>query len=210
MSNVIGLPLSRVDGSAKVTGHATYAAEFHPEGLTYAALVESTIPAGHIARMDVTQAKHAPGVLLVLTHENALRLPYGPFHERPAVEPVSGNQLKVLQDAEIKFCGQPIGVVVATTQSQAEYAASLIQVSYEPSPTPLTQFDLARGVPTSEAAEKKGRGPESRQGGDADPGVRRFDGESRSSLHAAARTPQRHGTTCDRRAMARWPAHAVG
>ncbi len=168
MSGIVGSPVNRVDGPAKVTGQATYAAEFHPDGLAYAAIVESTICAGHILDIDVTRAERARGVLLVLTHQNAPKLPYAPFKERPAVEPVSGTQLQVLQDAEIKFSGQPIGVVVAETQSQAEYAASLIRVNYQTALTPLTQFDTARSVPTSEAAEKKGRGPESRQGGDAD------------------------------------------
>ncbi len=167
MSSLVGSPISRVDGPAKVTGRATYAAEFHPDGLTYAAIVESSISAGSISHIDSTQAERAPGVLMVLTFLNAPKLPYGPYKQRPAVEPVSGEALRVLQDAEIKFSGQPIGVVVAQTQTQAEYAASLVRVRYVPAKS-LTHFDSDRSVPTSEAAAKKGRGPEARQGGDAD------------------------------------------
>ncbi len=163
----IGMLVSRVDGLAKVTGRARYAAEFSPQGTVYAAIVESTIPAGHITNIDTAAAERAPGVILVLTHKNADKLPYLPAKERPAVDPVSGDELRMLQDAEIKFCGQPIGLVVADTQEQATYAAGLVHVTYERDPAPLTQFDPVRSRPTSAAAAKKGRGPETKQG-DAD------------------------------------------
>ena len=167
MTATVGQPITRVDGPAKVTGNAKYAAEFAPEGLVYAALIESTIPAGTIKAMDSKAAEGAPGVLLVLTHRNAPKLPYLPAKERAAVEPVAGEALKVLQDTRILFSGQPIGVVVAGTQSQAEHAASLVRVQYEFEPDPLIRFDPRQAHPASAAAEKKGRGPESRQG-DAD------------------------------------------
>ncbi len=167
MTSMIGLPVARVDGLDKVTGRAKYAAEFAPEGLVYAALVESTVAAGTIKSMDTAAAEHSPGVLLVLTHRNAPKLAYLPATERPAVEPVDGEALRVLQDAKILFSGQAIGVVVAKSQSQAEYAASLVQVTYDVSSDPVTRFDLSKAQPASAAAEKKGRGPESRRG-DAD------------------------------------------
>ena len=159
--------MDRLDGRLKVTGGARYCAEFAPVGMVYAALVESTIPAGRISAMDTSAADHAPGVLLVLTHQNADRLPYQPPKERPAVDPVSGDQLRVLQDAQIRFTGQPIALIVAATQIEAEHAVSLIRVTYDLDPKPLVHFDPARSRPTSEAAAKKGRGPETRQG-DAD------------------------------------------
>ena len=113
MNETVGSSISRVDGPAKVTGRATYAAEFHPVGLAFAAMIESSIPSGRIIHMDTIAAERAPGVVLVLTHLNAPRLAYEPFKERPAVEPVSGDQLQMLQDAEVMFSGQPIGIVVA-------------------------------------------------------------------------------------------------
>ncbi len=163
----IGTPVSRVDGLDKVTGRAKYAAEFAPEGLAYAALIESTVPAGSLRHIDTASAERAPGVLLVLTHRNAPKLPYLPARERPAVEPVAGQALQVLQDARILFNGQPIGVVVAKTQSEAEYAASLVRAEYDVNPKPVTRFDPALAKPASAQAEKKGRGAENRQG-DAD------------------------------------------
>jgi xanthine dehydrogenase YagR molybdenum-binding subunit len=133
MNAAVGSPVNRVDGHAKVKGQATYAAEFHPAGLAYAAIVESTISSGRIVEMAITAAEQAKGVLLVMTHKNAPRLAYEPFKEWPAVEPVSGEQLQVLQDAEIKFSGQPIGVVVASTLHRS-FASNMRPIPFR-SPT---------------------------------------------------------------------------
>ncbi len=160
----VGEPITRVDGHAKVTGNARYAAEFHPDGLAYAATHDSTIPAGRIAMIVTDAAERASGVMLVLTHLNADRLPYESPVERPAVDPVSGDQFKVLQDGDILFSGQPVALVVAATQAQALYAASLVRVSYHPEPAPRIRFDPRLARPTSDTAAKKGRGPESRRG----------------------------------------------
>ena len=163
----VGAPLPRVDGPLKVTGGARYAAEFHPDGLAYAATHDSTIPAGHVTAIDTAAAGRAPGVLLVLTHLDADRLPYQAPAERPAVDPVAGEQLRVLQDSAIRFSGQPVALVVAATQAQALYAASLVSVTYAPDPGCRIRFDPELARPTSEAAARKGRGPETRRG-DAD------------------------------------------
>ncbi len=165
--NAIGAPLTRVDGPVKVTGRARYAAEFHPDGLAYAATHDSRVPAGRITAIDTAAAEQAPGVLLVLTHLNADQLAYQAPSERPAVDPVTGEQLRVLQDAEIRFSGQPVALVVAATQALALYAASLVSVTYAPDADGRLRFDPALAKPTSETAAKKGRGPETRQG-DAD------------------------------------------
>lgn len=132
----IGKEIERVDGRLKVTGAAKYATEFAPPNLACAAVVTSTIPAGKITAIDAAEAEQSSGVLLVLTHLNADKMPYQPFKERPAVEPVAGEPLRALQDADVKFIGQPVGLVVAETQAQADYAASLVRVSYETDPNP--------------------------------------------------------------------------
>ena len=74
----IGQPVSRVDGRQKVTGAATYAAEFDQPGQAYGVIVRSTVANGRIASMDSTAAQRASGVLAVLTHRNAPRLAYRP------------------------------------------------------------------------------------------------------------------------------------
>ena len=160
----VGRPASRVDGPAKVTGRARYSGEHRPDNLAYAATVDAAIPAGTVRYIDSADAERAPGVLLVLTHSNADRLPYGSVEPRPAVEPVSGQQLRMLQDANVRFSGQPLAVVVADTQARAEHAAGLVQIEYRPDPHPLTRFDMARARPASKAAAERGRGPRTEQG----------------------------------------------
>ena len=166
MSMVIGEPVSRVDGPAKVTGAAKYAAEFDLGGVTHAALVLSTIPKGRIASIRIAEAERAPGVSAVITHRNAPRLPYNKMEQPPPVDPKSGDQLRVFQDATVHFSGQPIAVVVAETREQAEAAAALVKVRYTADHGD-TNFDAARGRPPSEATAKGGRPGETRRG-DAD------------------------------------------
>ena len=166
--SMIGKPVDRVDGRLKVTGAAKYAAEFAPPNLAYAAVVESAIPAGRIAVIDTADAEKSPGVLLVLTHLNADKLPYLPFQERPAVEPVAGNPLRVLQDADIKFSGQPIGPRRSRNPG-AGRLRRLARPRHLSSRSAPAKLVLTRSAsrPVSEAAEKRERGPEWKRG-DAD------------------------------------------
>src|ERR1700744_3054283 len=71
---LIGAPVSRLDGPLKVSGKAKFAAEFPVDRMVYAAVLHSTIARGRIAALDTTIAEAAPGVVLVMTHENAPRL----------------------------------------------------------------------------------------------------------------------------------------
>ncbi|HKG77749.1 MAG TPA: xanthine dehydrogenase family protein molybdopterin-binding subunit, partial [Beijerinckiaceae bacterium] len=126
---IIGQPVSRVDGRLKVTGEARYAAEFDPgPNLAYAVIVDSTIPNGRVASIDASAAEQAPGVLRVITHLNAPRLAYR--EHRAFVDPSAGERLHVFQDDQVRFNGQPVGVVVAESLEQAQHAASLVRVTY--------------------------------------------------------------------------------
>jgi xanthine dehydrogenase YagR molybdenum-binding subunit len=67
--------MNRVDGHLKVTGAATYSAEYELPGITYAVLVGSTITRGRITGIDTKAAERAPGVLAVITHFNSPKVP---------------------------------------------------------------------------------------------------------------------------------------
>jgi len=124
----IGQPISRVDGRLKVTGGATYAAEFDVPGQAHGAIVRSTIANGRIASIDSAAAERAPGVIAILTHRNAPRLVYSPH--KAMVDPAIGERLHVLQDDRVSHQGQPIALVIADTLEQANYAATLVRVIY--------------------------------------------------------------------------------
>jgi CO/xanthine dehydrogenase Mo-binding subunit len=122
---VVGAAVDRVDGPAKVTGSARYPGDVHVEGLAHAALVRSTIAAGTISSIDVAAATAAPGVLAVITHENAPRLGKGKRNMiAPPPEPP-------LQGAAVDHYGQYVAVVVAGTPQQATAAARLVRVRYD-------------------------------------------------------------------------------
>jgi xanthine dehydrogenase YagR molybdenum-binding subunit len=127
----IGKPTSRVDGSAKVTGAAQYAAEYPVPDLVHGFVVSGTVARGRITRIDPSAALALPGVLQVFTHENAPRLARTDRRWRDQIAP-PGSPFRPLQDAEVKFSAQPIALVVADTFELARHAASLVRVEYQP------------------------------------------------------------------------------
>jgi xanthine dehydrogenase YagR molybdenum-binding subunit len=139
---LIGEPVSRLDGPLKVQGKARFAAEFPMHGMVYAALVYSTIPKGRIQTLDTSGAEAAPGVILVMTHMNAPRMkPMPLFNTSPKA--AGPTDLPIMQDEGVHWNGQPIAVVLAGTQEQADYAKSLVRVTYEAEPS-VVAFDQAK------------------------------------------------------------------
>jgi len=130
MAPYIGTATSRVDGVAKVTGAAKYAAEHNVPGLVYGSVVTSTISKGRIARIDHSAAMQVEGVLDVLTHENRPHMADNDEAYGDEVAP-AGSPFRPLYDNRILFNGQPIALVVAETSEVARFAASLVRVEYE-------------------------------------------------------------------------------
>jgi xanthine dehydrogenase YagR molybdenum-binding subunit len=127
----IGTSTSRIDGHAKVTGAAKYAAEHHVDGLAYAAVVTSTIAKGRIARIDTSEALRVEGVLDVLTHENRPPMARASSAYKDDVAPEHGEPFRPLYDDKILFDRQPIALVLAEEWETARFAASLIGVEYK-------------------------------------------------------------------------------
>jgi xanthine dehydrogenase YagR molybdenum-binding subunit len=133
MTTYIGTATSRVDGPAKVTGAAKYAAEFNAPDLAYAAIVTSTIAKGRIKRLDAAEALRVAGVLDVLTHENRPPLADKDEAWKDDVAP-DGSPFRPLYDNRVLFNGQPIALVVAETSEIAIHAATLVKVEYDQAP----------------------------------------------------------------------------
>ncbi|MGI8788929.1 MAG: xanthine dehydrogenase family protein molybdopterin-binding subunit [Pyrinomonadaceae bacterium] len=128
----VGKPFSRVDGQLKVKGEAAFSAEFKVENPAYAALVFSTITKGKITKIETGAAEKSNGVLAVITHENAPKMKKPPiFGAGGESKGSAAIDLPIMQDANIYWNGQPIAVVVAETQDQADFAASCVRVEYE-------------------------------------------------------------------------------
>ena len=119
----VGQPLPRSDGRLKVTGTAPYAYEQAVADPVHLFPITAPIARGRISSIDATAARALPGVLLVLTHDNAPRL----WLKTDA-------ELVLLQSPEILYKGQFIGAVVATTPEVARHAASLVRVQVQAAP----------------------------------------------------------------------------
>ena len=130
MAPYVGTATSRIDGVAKVTGTAKYAAEFNIRGLLYGSIVTSTITKGRVRRIDASAAKGLKGVVDVLTHANRPRMADNDKAYKDDVAPL-GSPFRPLYDDKIMFNGQPIALVVAETSEIARYGASLIRVEYD-------------------------------------------------------------------------------
>ncbi|MET0173597.1 MAG: xanthine dehydrogenase family protein molybdopterin-binding subunit [Agrobacterium vaccinii] len=141
----LGQPVSRIDGPMKVQGKTRFAAEFPYENLSYAALAFSTIARGRITDLDVNAAEAAPGVILVMTYKNAPRMK-APSLMMSSPTAAGASDLPIMQNDEIHWNGQPIALVLAQTQEQADYAALLIKAEYATLPA-VTSFDEAKKTP---------------------------------------------------------------
>jgi xanthine dehydrogenase YagR molybdenum-binding subunit len=140
MARYIGKEMGRVDGVAKVTGKAKYAAEYGAPNLAHGFIVLGTIARGRIRSIDTKEAERAPGVLRVFTHQNSPAL--GP--KASAQEPNQEDRsFRALQSDRILFNAQPVALVVAETFEQARYASRLVKVSYD-AEKPSTDTEAVR------------------------------------------------------------------
>ena len=128
----VGHPTVRYDGVQKVSGRGKYTADVHLPGMLYAYMLGADVPHGRILSVDTSAAESYPGVKAVYVIEHD----YGgiaelrdPKAEKPSRYPV------------VRYAGQPIAAVAATSQAVAEDAAKLIQVKYDPMPFVVERGD---------------------------------------------------------------------
>ena len=144
---VVGRPVDRVEGQLKTTGSAPYAYERHDvvANQAYGYIVGSAIAKGRIASIDLTKAKAAPGVIAIVTAENAGKLDKGEFYVARA-----------LAGPNVDHYHQAIAVVVAETFEQARAAAQLLRVNYVKIPG---TFDLAAAKDSAPVPKPGAFGP---------------------------------------------------
>ncbi|TWI70049.1 xanthine dehydrogenase YagR molybdenum-binding subunit [Pseudoduganella lurida] len=145
--NVVGKPVDRIEGPLKVTGTATYAYEQHAAApnAAYGYVVGAGIAKGRIVSIDVTRARAAPGVLAVVTADNAGKLDKGEFYAARA-----------LAGPDIDHYHQAVALVVAETFEQARAAAQLVAVRSERS---AGAYDLDAARATARAPKQGAFGP---------------------------------------------------
>ena len=197
----IGTPTSRVDGRAKVTGAAKYAAEYKAPDLAYAAVVTSTI------------AK-AASPISTPAMRSACRRPRRTHSRKPAAYGGQGSRLegrcragqgtplRPLHDDKILFSGQPVALVVAEEWEIARFAATLVHVDYEED-EPQTDLFAARDRAVVVDKPDKPRGERQKS-------LRRCGGAPRRRIFHPDRTPQPDGALrLDRGLGRRRQAHGL-
>ena len=172
---VVGRPTPRIDGPLKTSGLAPYAYERHDvaPGQAYGAIVHAGIAKGRIDAIDLAAAKASPGVIAIVTHENAGRLTKGDF-----------NTADLLAGPVVQHYQQAVALVVAETFEQARAAAALVRVSYTRANG--GRYDLAAAKDGAPLAPKSDQGSPTSDVGD-------FAG----AFATAAVTLDASYTTCD-------------
>src|SRR5262249_55145622 len=123
-TSYLGKPTSRIDGHAKVTGLAKYAAEYNVPDLAHGFVVSAAIAKGRIRRIHTADALAVDGVIDVFTHEHRPKLASSHDKYTDEVAP-PGSPFRPLYDDRILFSGQPVALVVAEEFEIARFAASL-------------------------------------------------------------------------------------
>ncbi len=197
---LIGGQVSRVDGRAKTTGGARYAADYREPEMAHAVVVQATIGLGRVTAMHTDAATKSTGVLAVYSPFNPLRLYPDPSGR--------GENYQPLQDRDVRFRGQTIGVVVADSFQHARDAAALITADYGERSPRISLTDAGPGATIA---------------GD-DPGQRTFLAPGVTSIEEALRAgdvvvetihepapaePRCDGTPCVRGGLARRPPHPL-
>jgi xanthine dehydrogenase YagR molybdenum-binding subunit len=149
---VVGKALDRLDGVTKVTGRAQYAYEYQIARAAYGFIVEATIAKGRILALDTEAAERAPGVRLVMTHLNAPK--QAPFGPRTAANR-NARARPVLADAEIRYFGEPIALVVADSFEEARAAAAMVHARFYRAPA---AFVLEENLKSAYPPERVGPG----------------------------------------------------
>lgn len=135
--NIVGKPFRRVDARAKVTGATRYADDLSFPRMCHMRLVRSTVPHGRVAHIDLSEAREVPGFLAALTGQD-LPNPFG-------ILPVSQDEHTLCPD-HVRFVGDPVVAVAATTEDAAWEAARRVRVDYEPLET-VASVDEAIATP---------------------------------------------------------------
>jgi xanthine dehydrogenase YagR molybdenum-binding subunit len=179
----MGKPVPRYDAVAKVTGTARYASDFPLGNPAYAYLVTSSIAKGRIDGLELAEAKKVPGVIDIVTHENAEKVKDAKLFSDGGY---ASTTVQPLKSADIAHDGQIVAVVVAETFEAAREAAHRVKVNYTPA-NPTASFD-SPGTTTGRAKGQLARFKDDPRVGDF---ATAFD-QADVKMTASYETPTQH------------------
>jgi len=146
----IGQSIKRFEDPRLVRGGGRYQGDVTVPGESHAVLVRSIHGHARIARIDTARALAAPGVLGVFTGADVAGLGTMQMtlkRKRPDGSPMFSSPHRGLAQDRVRYVGDPVALVVAETRAQAEDAADLVQVDYEPLPSVTSTAEAVGGAP---------------------------------------------------------------
>jgi carbon-monoxide dehydrogenase large subunit len=141
----VGQPARTLGGDAFVAGRAKYTSDFQFPQQLHAHVVRSPYASARIRRVDLSGALKVSGVVLAMEGQEAAKLldPV-PHYIDPAGFGGKTLPIRCLALEKVWHYGQPVAVVVAEDKRTARYAASRVQVEYEPLPVVLDAEEAIR------------------------------------------------------------------
>ncbi|MFN8111420.1 MAG: xanthine dehydrogenase family protein molybdopterin-binding subunit [Thermoleophilia bacterium] len=166
--SALGHSVPRKDSAQKIRGQARYVGDMEVPGMLHGKVLRSEIPAGRIRSIDASVAEAMPGVVCVLVGTDLLD-----------IDPYYGHAIRdrpIIAIDRVRFAGEPVAVVAAETEAQAEAAVRAIHVEYEPTPAAV-DLDGAIGPDAPLVHEEAARG---------------------GAFHGLGNLPERMGNVCYR------------
>ncbi|HZN03496.1 MAG TPA: hypothetical protein VFD06_07880, partial [Candidatus Polarisedimenticolia bacterium] len=122
-AGVVGAPVTKVDGPAKCAGQTKFADDLVLPRMLFCKVHRAHVPHARIVNVDASKALAMPGVVAVMTGKD-LPIPFG-------ILPVSQDEHALCPD-KVRFVGDPVAAVAATSEDVAFDAMNAIAVEYEP------------------------------------------------------------------------------
>lgn len=125
-TRTVGADAVRIDGRTKVRGEADFTGDLRFAGMLHAAVVRSPVPHGRLVSVDASAALALAGVVAVLTGDDLLD-----------IDPYFGHAVRdqpIVAIDRVRFTGEPLAAVCATTKEIAEAAAELVEFDIEELP----------------------------------------------------------------------------
>ena len=134
-----GKAVQRVEDDRLLRGQGLYVDDATAAGTKHVCFVRSPYASADILSVDTSAAQQAAGVHLVLTGADLLAAGVPAMakpinFKRPDGSPLQTPERHLLATTRVRFVGEPVAVVVADSIAQAQAAAELVEVSYEPRP----------------------------------------------------------------------------
>src|SRR5436190_16331202 len=146
----IGQPVRRFEDKRLLHGNGRFQNDNNLLGQAYAYVLRSPHAHARIRALDLSAAKAAPGVMLIMTGNDLVEAKLGvmgvPFQrKRPDGSPMFARAHLGLAQSRVRYVGEPVAFVVAETLAQAKDAAELIDIDYEALPSVTDTAEAAEG-----------------------------------------------------------------